>query len=370
MTKMKKVLLLGYYGANNLGDDMMLYSILPWLQKQNFEVTVITESPTDTARRFKTAAIPNIPMMGQWNWRSSWLRGGALKLLGHICRHDMLVVGGGDLIRDDKGWKTFSYTMEKIVLTLLLGKPVYMVNIGINNPVTFYGKAVLRWVLRRTRKVITRDQRTFNLCKDIAGSKVFLLPDIVVKLPKTFEVGGNPAGKKAYIIVSLREDPDVFQQYPFSIDHVMALAKVLDMLSVQQCVDIIFVPFHGGGSHNDNVLHEQVAGYMKEKARVTVREWTPDFVELLTWISHARMVLGMRLHAIVLAIGCRRPCLAMPYDHKIYQFADLVKLKEFVTSDQLLDTEFTANALSRLCQTEADYDLRWAEKWESLRLNA
>jgi len=59
----------------------------------------------------------------------------------------------------------------------------------------------------------------------------------------------------------------------------------------------------------------------------------------------------------------------MPYDHKIYQFADLVNLKEFVTSNQLLDTEFTMNTLSRICQSKVAYDLCWAEKWGSLRLD-
>ncbi len=174
MTKKKKALLLGYYGANNLGDDMMLHCILPWLQRQNLAVTVISEAPASTVQRFKTEAIPNIPLLGQWNWKTSWLKGDALKLLGQIRRHDMLVVGGGDLIRDDKGWKTFTYTMEKIVFALLLQKPVYMVNIGINKPVTST-ENYLRWVLA-TRQVITRDQRTFDLCKDLAETKVSCFP--------------------------------------------------------------------------------------------------------------------------------------------------------------------------------------------------
>lgn len=368
MPQKKNVLLLGYYGANNLGDDMMLHCILAWLQKQDFGVTVISEVPAETARRFKTEAVSNTPILGQWNWKTSWLKGTAVKLLGRIYRSDMLVVGGGDLIRDDKGWKNFSYTIEKIIFALLLRKPVYMVNIGINKPVTLYGKAVLRWILRRTKQVITRDQRAFNLCKALAQTNACLLPDIVVNLPKMLDVDPNPNGNKPYIVVSLREDPDAFQQYSFSQAHVRALAKILDMLTSEQGVDIVFVPFHCDGNHDDNILHKEVVGYMKKKNRVIVREWTSDFGELITWISHARLVLGMRLHAIVLAIGCRRPCLAMPYDHKIFHFAELVKLKEFLTSDQLLDIELTTNTLSRLCLAEVEYDLCWSEKWNSLRL--
>ena len=43
-----KILLLGYYGARNLGDDMMLYCLAKWLQRQEMDITVISECPRDT----------------------------------------------------------------------------------------------------------------------------------------------------------------------------------------------------------------------------------------------------------------------------------------------------------------------------------
>jgi len=49
-----KALLLGYYGACNFGDDLMLYCLLQWLMKQKIQVTVVSENPFDTKYKFKS----------------------------------------------------------------------------------------------------------------------------------------------------------------------------------------------------------------------------------------------------------------------------------------------------------------------------
>ncbi len=364
----KNALLLGYYGANNLGDDMMLHCLIPWLREQGLAVTVVSEKPAATADRFATATVGNIPMLGQWSWKKSWFGGEACRLFGKIRRHDLLVVGGGDLIRDDKGWKTFSYTMEKIVCAHLLGKPVYLVNIGISEPVTSYGRILLRWSLRRTRQVIARDRRTFELAKALGCGCVELLPDIVVRLPETFPSRKASAHPRPYMVVSLREDPDAFGQYPFTEAHCRALARALDTVASSAGLDVVFIPFHGSGRHDDNLLHRQVAACMSEQSRIVFCDWTADLGVLMTWIGQARLVLGMRLHAIVLAVAMRRPCVAMPYDQKIFQFSESVNLEHFVTSEQLLDSEATSELFARLCRADVAYDLSAACAWNRLRL--
>lgn len=365
----RKALLLGYYGANNLGDDMMLHCLLPWLRNQDCRVTVISENPVETTDRFTTEAVGNIPMLGQWNCRKSWLGGEALRLFARIRQNDLLVVGGGDLIRDDKGWKTFSYTMEKVVIALMLKKSVCLVNIGISEPVTGYGRALLGWALQRVKHVIARDRRTFNLARSYGCDNVTLLPDIVVRLPEALPPYSGAVNQRPYMVVSLREDPDAFGQYPFADSHCRALATTLDTIARRDVIDIVFIPFHGGGSHDDNSLHRKVAAHMVEKGRIVFRDWTADLSELLAWIGNARCVLGMRLHAIVLAVAARRPCIAMPYDQKIYQFSEFVNLQHFVTSEQLLDPDWTCNQFEQLTQTENLYDLSKADIWSDLRLD-
>ena len=132
---------MGYYGARNLGDEMMLFCLRRWLNKQSIEITLLCENSRDAEARFHLAAVENLPLLFEWAWRYVWLYGNAFRLLNEFRKSDGLVFGGGDLIRDDRGWRVFLYAMEKIFLALLLRKPVYLLNVGIGKPSTSYGKS-------------------------------------------------------------------------------------------------------------------------------------------------------------------------------------------------------------------------------------
>src|SRR5207244_10024483 len=148
--------------------------------------------------------------------------------------HDCLVVGGGDLIRDDAGWRIFSYTMEKIALAILWGKPVYLVNVGLGQPRTTYGRLLLGWALRRCRRIIVRDRRSVQLCREFGcDGLVAWAPDIALqRLTDVAPVAGTSAAASgpAYAIVSLRADPNVHGRFPFGPGQLRALAAGLDYL--------------------------------------------------------------------------------------------------------------------------------------------
>ena len=174
---------MGYYGMGNLGDEMMLFCLTSWLKQQGFALTVLSENPGAVERHHHLAAVENCPLLGEWAWRSSWLKGGAWRVIRALVSNHALIVGGGDLVRDDLGWRTFFYTMEKPILALLLGKKVYVVNAGIGQPATGYGRVILRWVLGRCDRVIVRDLQSEQICKQL-GVRVVLAPDIVLSLPE------------------------------------------------------------------------------------------------------------------------------------------------------------------------------------------
>src|SRR5688572_16397905 len=161
-----RALLMGYYGARNVGDELMLSSLRRWLEPQGIAVTVLAENPDDVTGRHGLPAVQNAPMGGEWAWYDSWFRGKAVRVWRAIRQHDALIVGGGDLLRDDKGWRQFMYTMEKVLLALVYGRPVYLVNVGLGKPKTWYGRATLHWTLKRCSRIIVRDMRSLRVCAD------------------------------------------------------------------------------------------------------------------------------------------------------------------------------------------------------------
>lgn len=339
-----KALLMGYYGIGNLGDEMMLACLRPWLEKQGFTLTVLSERPTEVTRSHGIPAVKNSPLLGEWAWVSAWFKGGALRVLRAIRESDALIVGGGDLIRDDRGWRAFFYTVEKMILAILLGKRVYVVNAGIGEPRTRYGRVSLRWVLRHCRRIIVRDQRSNRICRELgAGTQTTQAPDVVLTLPEMLASLAPPSAstppKEPYVVVCLRHNANVFQLYDLTETRIRALATSLDELIERYGVSVVFIPFQANpaSGHGDSELHERVIHFVRRTDCVQSRPWTSDLAEVYRWVRPARFVLAMRLHAAVLALSCERPTILMPYDRKISEFGELMQIPHAIEARTLDD---------------------------------
>ena len=331
-------LLMGYYGGRNLGDEMMLFCLQRWLGAQNVELTVLTEAAGDVERRHGIAAVENVPLMGEWAWRDAWLRGKARRVLAAIFRHDALIIGGGDLIRDDGGWKPFFFAFEKIVVALLLRRKVYLVNIGIGVPTTRYGRFLLKRVLPRCTRIIARDQRTFDLCHELGAGRITeYLPDIVLSLPQLLDCDtGEPPSPRPYVVVCLRTEAHAFKQFAWTEGCVRTLASGLDRLVDDHDLDVVFLPFQGlVGAADDNRIHQEVASRMRHGERITIRPWTDSLTNVSQVVRGAACVIAMRLHAAVLACALDRPCVLIPYDHKVGEFGRQMGLQHEITAETL-----------------------------------
>jgi len=164
---------------------------------------------------------------------------------------------------------------------------------------------------------------------------VLSLPELIDEKPTP-----SPANiDRPYVLVCLRADPNAFHFYDFNPDRVKNFAVILDALIEQHGVDVVFTPFQqiSGTGFDDNSMHRQVEKEMKHQARIEILPWTDDFRRICNRFRNARGVICMRLHAAVLAVAYARPCILMPLDHKLQQFAavmNLPHLVEVVTLDQ------------------------------------
>lgn len=102
------IVISGYYGFHNAGDEAMLLAILQALRK-TFDapsITVISGNPSDTARTFGVKAVP---------------RFGILPILSSLFRTDLLISGGGSLLQDVTSWKSMIYYLTIIIVGVLSG---------------------------------------------------------------------------------------------------------------------------------------------------------------------------------------------------------------------------------------------------------
>ena len=349
---MQRAVLIGYYGRGNLGDELMLICLNQWLQAQGIMVTVIAEDAADVQRLHNLPAVRNYPFLGQYGWVESLLRGKAFHTLRALWNTDLVLCGGGDIIRDENGWRTFAFQVEKLIAALFMGKPVYLVNVGISMPTTRYGQAVLKWLLPRCRGIVVRDTRSQELCRRYGSTRqVRLLPDIVRRLPDLFPAAEARSTGKTSVIVALHGEPDVYGKYRMSDYRIGTLAGMLDSIVERQNLDIEFFPFQPGHDGGDAGIAHKVQAKMRHAVRTCLLEWTIDVAEIANRLSRSRLVLAMRLHAAVLAATYAVPCILMPYDEKVVEFGKQAQIP-YVLTPEMLDKPVMAQSLLEKCMAE------------------
>ncbi len=334
----KSALLIGYYGAQNLGDELMLASLHRWLTGQGMDVTVACEN----AERVKTlhgfSVVQNYALLGQFGWIDSLLRGKASGIFKQIMGADLVLAGGGDIIRDEMGWRTFSYQVEKLVTAILLGKPVYLVNVGITEPVTWYGKMILRWLLPRCQLIIVRETRSLALCRQLGARAITIFAsDIILQLPDFFPVRYEPA-RHSYVLIALHGNPNVYRRYDLSPTRLEFLARALDDLVERYQCDLHFLACQSGDDVcDDHDLHRRIISQMRHHERGQLLDWTVDPEQISQYFGRSRMVIAMRLHAAILATAFEKPCVLMPYERKVEEFGKQTAITNILNASSLDD---------------------------------
>lgn len=361
-------LLVGYYGARNLGDDMMLACLCHWLARQGVTITVLSEKP-DQVRASGLPAAQNVALLGEWGWVEAYLRGKAVALFRTLAAHDALIVGGGELLRGDRGWKSFVFVAEKIFLALALGKPVSIVNVGFPGFRPGWRRWLLGFCLRRARRVLVRDRDSLALCRELGAAQAEHAPDIVFALPRWqpgWSSGARP--EETDVVVCVRATANVFGRYDLSDARLARLADGLDHLVDRRGARVVFLPFQSAPAEDDTVIHRRIAAAMRHQDRVRILPWSGDLQATVQWIGGARMVLAMRLHAAVLAVSLGRRCVLMPYDTKVLRFASEHGLPFLLPAEMLDDTAQARQLLQRCWDAAPPPPAQAGSVWDTLRL--
>jgi polysaccharide pyruvyl transferase CsaB len=332
--------LMGYYGARNLGDDLMLSCLRRVIENQGCSLTVLAENAPTVISQHQTAAEQNYPLLGQFDFLTAILRGAAFRLARRLLSADLIFAGGGDIFRDSLGLANFSYQTEKVVLAILARKPVVLINVGISEPQTAFGKALLRWVLPRCRMIIVRDQRSVNLCRRMgAGAHTVFLPDIVTAVPQLFaaELKSYHVTKPTAVVVALRHHSNVYGCFNLTPERIANVAAALDHLTERNNAEISFLPCQQSASEDDHNIHREIRSRMKNPGSTRLLDWTGDVLDTAATFAAARAVIAMRLHAGVLGVAFRKPTLLLPYDAKVAEFGASAGVRHTL-SDKCLDS--------------------------------
>jgi len=315
---MKRVLISGWYGNGNLGDEALLAGILRSLRIADcsIEPIVISDDPPETAREHRVRA------RGRDN------RGHRVRLVSEaraLLRYDALAIGGGGLIKDfgDRPGNVHAWLRPGIVASLLR-KPASWYAIGVDDVRHEKSRAVIRRAAGRARLITVRDQGSARALSELGLER----EPVITADPALLTVAPRPewrAEEQPLVTVAPRrwkstgagvDRPDLEERM------LTELAGALDVLVERQGARIQLVPFRSTPGDDDAEVCREVAHRMDraDQARVLPMPRTPEAAGEL--VARSQLVVGTRLHSLILATAAAVPSFGLEYMPKIRFFAE------------------------------------------------
>lgn len=284
-----RVILCGYYGQGNGGDEALLATLLQMLPESVIPI-VLSGNPQKTYRRYGVESCD---------------RFSAFRILEAMKKSDYFIWGGGSLMQDVTSFASPFYYGGLMALAQKRGIKTIAWAQGIGplkHPITTW---LTRQLLARCQAVSIRDRASAKLLADWQIRNL-LSPDPVWALKaKTYSGLGDLHAPRVAVI--LRPHP----QLTSSRLHCLTRA----LISFQKATEatILLVPFQPS---RDLEIAEAIARDLPHVSHIITLE---DPRELKGLFQSVEMAIAMRLHGLIMAASEQCCCFALSYDPKVSQ---------------------------------------------------
>ena len=318
---MSRVVIHGFYGAGNLGDEAILAVLLRDLATiGHIEPLVFSGWPREVRRLHGTASIDPSRLgglAGRWQLRQA----------------DAFVLGGGGLLKDYgessgnvRAWlRWLGRAQARVQRTAVWA-------VGVENLRFRESIRLIRDTLQDVDLVSVRDESSARRLRDIGVTRpISVSADPAVTLGAARRRNRSP-NERPRIVVCLRHwfryGPALHDepQYQRLLD---AVAMTLDHAVREWDAHIEFVPFRTVGYDDDRRVMRAVSGRMRHGDGATHRDSTPHPVEAAELLASADIVVGMRLHSAILATAAGVPSLALSYMDKVRDYMATIGQERF-----------------------------------------
>ncbi|MEC0111164.1 polysaccharide pyruvyl transferase CsaB [Paenibacillus taichungensis] len=353
VTTSQKLVISGYYGFRNSGDEAVLKSILTALEEEShrsnvtIEPIVLSGDPESTTSMYGVRSVHRMKLK---------------EVREAIKESDGLISGGGSLLQDATGLKSIPYYLGVIKLAQWLKKPTFIYAQGIGPVNRKIFNPMIRSVFKACNYVSVRDEQSAEYLRGLGlrWNQIHVVPDPVMGLPlpeaKAEEVssvavnaqGASVHTKLPVIGVSVRF-------WESDRKELTAIAAGLKKLCSKKAVHLRFMPFHLPIDEQASRFVMEMLGDLGNKgSEVSITKDLTDPQLMLQEVSNCDVVIGMRLHSLIYAASQYVPPVGISYDPKIDQF--MLRLdSETVGSADALDGDKLAKTVANLLDQRSQW---------------
>lgn len=287
----KKVVISGYYGADNFGDEAILETLIQRLKKHNAEITVLSLNPE------KTKKLHDVNSVKSFNIG---------KIIKTISKADVLISGGGSLLQDATSTKSLFYYLFVIFIAQFFKKDVIIFAQGIGPISNKFGEIITKKLLKKCRWVSVRDDKSLFLLRGW-GIKTELVCDPLFDL----EITGSHAENR--IGVQLRSFKTLSEKLLITLANRIAIDfpdKEIEIYSFQDSNDLEIC------KHFESLL---LSVNPNLKTNLIYGKNPKEIIKLMASLEY---MIAMRFHAVLIALKYGIKTLAINYDYKVETIAN------------------------------------------------
>lgn len=308
---MASLLLAGYIGCGNLGDDAIMLAFADGIRNFGHECTTLSGRPDDTSRIHGVRAVP----------RKDFRR-----IAEEIKDHDALVFPGGSIFQDVTSIGSVLYYSKLVKMAKKAGKKVYMVGQGVGPLNSFLGKMFARQAFNLADQVIVRDPASATTLKELGYRGT---PRVSADTAFLLKPPAKDEGSAEFKVGEMRTVGIAPRPLKKGVDVVGITSDFCRMVFQSGAMPVLI----GMDTNEDLPLIQQIEDRAGGKIPDLRKLEGPQ--EVQRRIARMDSVVAMRLHAGILATTVNVPSLMLAYDPKVTAFARQLDIGNAVSLDRL-----------------------------------
>lgn len=314
---MHRIVISGYYGFNNIGDESILKAVVDNLRERidDIDITVLSQNPASTEEKFGVKAVERMKPS---------------RIIKSIAKSDLLISGGGSLLQDVTSRKSILYYLAVIWIALFFGKKVFIYSQGIGPVNSTFNRRLMIWTLKKVNYIVVRDEgsREFLLEYGLSDDKMLVTADPVIRIKKP----GLEAGRRILSRAEFNFDSDTpmigvaVKGNIKDRDFLDEICDGINRLIEKYNARIVLIPFHFS---EDMPITEEIQ--RRVGGNITCIKEKCLTEEMLSIIGNMDILIGVRLHSLIHAAIMEVPMIGISYDPKVNSFMKSMDLKAMCT---------------------------------------
>jgi len=332
---MNKIIIHGFYGHGNLGDEAILESLLKEFGKfPELEITVFSSRPQEVSRMYQVRSINSI--------RKKTI----LRRIYEIKKSKLFILGGGGLLRDTGGNSVnIKNWLKPLILAQRLGTKTVLCGIGVENIRYPKSKKIICKVLNKTNLITVRDENSKKTLQQMGiTNEIKVTADPAILLNNNLsKIKWPNSSPKIMICVRHWFDKGFYiENQKANKNFINSLSIAADFLIEHYNATVDFIPMRTITDDDDGIVARQILSQMKYKNKTWVCSVVPKPREFIEMLKKYSLIIGMRLHSLILATSAGIPVIGFEYMPKVKAYMASISQGEYslsmttINSDKLI----------------------------------